>query len=111
MAFASERLVAPSLFAAILKWGIYCEVVLRNNVKRKSTRASATWEIPHSSIASYKEGVATAQMQMPFRAILRSWTLLPSHKLDRLQLHALPGPFISDYNIYYITYYDVWAVG
>ena len=32
-ALASERVVAPSLFRAILKWGIYRVVVLRNNVK------------------------------------------------------------------------------
>ena len=33
-AFASESVVTPSLFGAILKWGIYRVIVLRNNVKR-----------------------------------------------------------------------------
>ena len=69
------------IFAAILKRGIYREVVLRNNVKPKSKRASATREIPHLSNPPYKEDVVTVQMQIPFGAILRSWTLLPSHKL------------------------------
>ena len=85
----------PSLFAAILKWGIYLEVVLRNNVKRKSTRASAKREIPHLSIAPYKEGVAIVKKQMPFRAILRSWTLLPSHKLLALPILWDGGPYTA----------------
>ena len=67
-------------------------VVLRNNVKRKSTRASATRDIPHLSIAPYKEGVAIVQKQMPFRAILRSWTLLPSHKLLTILRALQSGP-------------------
>ena len=33
----------------------------------------------HLSLAPYKESVTIVQIQMPFYAAMRSWTLLPSY--------------------------------
>ena len=59
-AFASEQVAALSLFGVILKWGIYCVVVLRNSVKstvRKRACMQSAQESPHLSITPNEEGV------------------------------------------------------
>ena len=49
------------------------------NAGRVAWRALAmkTTLTPHLRISRYKGSVATVQIQMPFHAIVRSWTLLP----------------------------------
>ena len=44
-----------------------------------NTYAATAPDTPHLRICPYKGSVATVQIQMPFQAIVRSWTLLPSY--------------------------------
>ena len=68
---------------------IFNSGVLRKRVKccaaraivrgyENNTYAATAPGIPHLRICPYKGSVATVQIQMPFQAIVRSWTLLPS---------------------------------
>ena len=67
----------------------FCSGVLRKRGKccvaraivrgyENNTYAATTPDIPHLRICPYKGSVATVQIQMPFQAIVPSWTLLPS---------------------------------
>ena len=67
----------------------FCSGVLRKRGKccaaraivrgyENNTYAATAPDISHLRICPYKGSVATVQIQMPFQAIVRSWTLLPS---------------------------------
>ena len=101
-------------------------VVLRNYVKRLEGRYASErayyahksaeqphGEIYHLSIAPNKEGGAIIQLQMPFRAILRSWTLLPSHKLLPISLLKLKEVLINvkcEQNVFYNWIYIAYEL-